>query len=167
VEVETGIEPVCTALQAVASPLGHSTTWVDAYRTFERMTGFEPATPTLARLCATNCATSACYGRDRRPLRSTTIVHPSAGTQIPGALVAPRRSKGLGLRRGGAHRGTTQSRGPSRRLGRSSPDGTVATADPQRAWLAVAQRRTPWRPPRASGRSSCEGVVGDACALRH
>jgi hypothetical protein len=24
-EVETGIEPVCTALQAVASPLGHST----------------------------------------------------------------------------------------------------------------------------------------------
>jgi hypothetical protein len=23
--VETGIEPVCTALQAVASPLGHST----------------------------------------------------------------------------------------------------------------------------------------------
>ena len=24
-EVETGIEPVCTALQAVASPLGHTT----------------------------------------------------------------------------------------------------------------------------------------------
>ena len=49
-EVETGIEPVCTALQAVASPLGHSTTGVDATnRTFERMTGFEPATLTLAR----------------------------------------------------------------------------------------------------------------------
>ena len=48
-EVETGIEPVCTALQAVASPLGHSTAGVDAYRTFERMTGFEPATLTLAR----------------------------------------------------------------------------------------------------------------------
>jgi hypothetical protein len=29
-EVETGIEPVCTALQAVASPLGHSTAGVDA-----------------------------------------------------------------------------------------------------------------------------------------
>ena len=29
-EVETGIEPVCTALQAVASPLGHSTVGVDA-----------------------------------------------------------------------------------------------------------------------------------------
>jgi hypothetical protein len=28
-EVETGIEPVCTALQAVASPLGHSTVGVD------------------------------------------------------------------------------------------------------------------------------------------
>ena len=30
-EVETGIEPVCTALQAVASPLGHSTTGADAF----------------------------------------------------------------------------------------------------------------------------------------
>src|ERR1700755_788461 len=29
-EVETGIEPVCTALQAVASPLAHSTAGVDA-----------------------------------------------------------------------------------------------------------------------------------------
>ena len=29
-EVETGIEPVCTALQAVASPLGHSTIGSDA-----------------------------------------------------------------------------------------------------------------------------------------
>jgi hypothetical protein len=74
---------VCTALQAVASPLGHSTAGVDAYRTFERMTGFEPATPTLARLCATNCATSACYVRDRRALRCSTIVHLSRQTQIP------------------------------------------------------------------------------------
>ena len=49
VEVETGIEPVCTALQAVASPLGHSTVGIDATCTFERMTGFEPATLTLAR----------------------------------------------------------------------------------------------------------------------
>ena len=48
-EVETGIEPVCTALQAVASPLGHSTVGVHATCTFERMTGFEPATLTLAR----------------------------------------------------------------------------------------------------------------------
>ena len=48
-EVETGIEPVCTALQAVASPLGHSTAGIDASCTFERMTGFEPATLTLAR----------------------------------------------------------------------------------------------------------------------
>lgn len=42
-EVETGIEPVCTALQAVASPLGHSTARDDC-PPFERMTGFEPAT---------------------------------------------------------------------------------------------------------------------------
>ena len=49
-EVETGIEPVCTALQAVASPLGHSTVGSDALiAPFERMTGFEPATLTLAR----------------------------------------------------------------------------------------------------------------------
>ena len=49
IEVETGIEPVCTALQAVASPLGHSTVGSDATCTLERMTGFEPATLTLAR----------------------------------------------------------------------------------------------------------------------
>ena len=48
-EVETGIEPVCTALQAVASPLGHSTVGLMPRCTFERMTGFEPATLTLAR----------------------------------------------------------------------------------------------------------------------
>src|ERR1700753_2819629 len=33
-EVETGIEPVCMALQAVASPLGHSTAGIDATCTF-------------------------------------------------------------------------------------------------------------------------------------
>ena len=48
--METGIEPVCTALQAVASPLGHSTVGLmPLNNTFERMTGFEPATLTLAR----------------------------------------------------------------------------------------------------------------------
>ena len=51
-EVATGFEPVYTALQAAASPLGHAT-----LRPFvptgggasERMTGLEPATLTLAR----------------------------------------------------------------------------------------------------------------------
>ena len=55
-EVDTGFEPVYTALQAVASPLGQPTTW-DSYRKkpasrpipFERMTRFELATLTLAR----------------------------------------------------------------------------------------------------------------------
>jgi hypothetical protein len=51
-EVETGFEPVYTALQAVASPLGHSTV-VAPHRysrgLSERTTGFEPATLTLAR----------------------------------------------------------------------------------------------------------------------
>ena len=55
-EVETGFEPVYTALQAAASPLGHSTAetavhngWEPKGIASERTTGFEPATLTLAR----------------------------------------------------------------------------------------------------------------------
>ena len=48
-EVETGFEPVYAALQAAASPLGHSTMRSDAAALCERTTGFEPATLTLAR----------------------------------------------------------------------------------------------------------------------
>ena len=56
-EVATGFEPVYTALQAVASPLGHATVLNHRGRNmpaepavpFERMTRFELATLTLAR----------------------------------------------------------------------------------------------------------------------
>ena len=55
-EVATGFEPVYTALQAAASPLGHATvvgttTWfpVGLPVSTERMTRFELATLTLAR----------------------------------------------------------------------------------------------------------------------
>ncbi len=53
-----GFEPTYTALQAAASPLGHSTVRhvlslalerAGLRRASERMTGFEPATLTLAR----------------------------------------------------------------------------------------------------------------------
>ena len=51
-EVGTGFEPAYTALQAVASPLGHPTE-VEALGNLgglsERTTGLEPATLTLAR----------------------------------------------------------------------------------------------------------------------
>ena len=49
IEVETGFEPVYAALQAAASPLGHSTTRPAVADLSERTTGFEPATLTLAR----------------------------------------------------------------------------------------------------------------------
>ncbi len=54
-EVATGFEPVYTALQAVASPLGHATKCahriapLDRETYLERMTRFELATLTLAR----------------------------------------------------------------------------------------------------------------------
>jgi hypothetical protein len=54
-EVATGFEPVWTALQAAASPLGHATV-LDTFEpntvksiSLERMTRFELATLTLAR----------------------------------------------------------------------------------------------------------------------
>ena len=60
-----------TRVQGFAGPcLSHSATPpASRDRLFERMTGFEPATPTLARLCATNCATSALAARRLFPRR--------------------------------------------------------------------------------------------------
>ena len=47
-EAATGIEPVIKVLQTSALPLGYA-----ANIFLERKTGFEPATPTLARLYST------------------------------------------------------------------------------------------------------------------
>ena len=47
-EAATGFEPVVKVLQTSALPLGYA-----ALNILERKTGFEPATPTLARWCST------------------------------------------------------------------------------------------------------------------
>ena len=47
-EAATGFEPVIKVLQTSALPLGYAAVIV-----LERKTGFEPATPTLARWCST------------------------------------------------------------------------------------------------------------------
>ena len=49
-EVETGIEPVCTALQAVASPLGHSTAGFDATRKPRADDGIRTRDPHLGKV---------------------------------------------------------------------------------------------------------------------
>ena len=49
-EVETGIEPVCTALQAVASPLGHSTAGVDATKHLRADDGIRTRDPNLGKV---------------------------------------------------------------------------------------------------------------------
>ena len=60
-EARAGIEPAYTDLQSAASPLCHLArlfrrtrrTTLNLAEKMERETGFEPATPTLARLCST------------------------------------------------------------------------------------------------------------------
>ena len=54
-EAAPGFEPGITVLQTVALPLGYAAARGNLIRNerMERETGFEPATPTLARLCST------------------------------------------------------------------------------------------------------------------
>ena len=49
-EAAPGFEPGIKDLQSSALPLGYAAT---IEKSLERKTGFEPATPTLARLCST------------------------------------------------------------------------------------------------------------------
>ena len=71
-EATSGFEPEIKALQASALPLGHVAVY-EKGRSFnrpkkfmERATGFEPATSTLARWRATNCA---------KPANARSILH--------------------------------------------------------------------------------------------
>lgn len=48
--METGIEPVCTALQAVASPLGHSTAGFDATSHLRADDGIRTRDPHLGKV---------------------------------------------------------------------------------------------------------------------
>ena len=48
--METGIEPVCTALQAVASPLGHSTAGIDATSILRADDGIRTRDPHLGKV---------------------------------------------------------------------------------------------------------------------
>ena len=91
-EVATGFEPVWTALQAAASPLGHATlcgfprrVTLIREKTLERMTRFELATLTLARLCATTAPHPLCslsgalqlyWNSGRTPNQHTTSGRP-------------------------------------------------------------------------------------------
>jgi hypothetical protein len=81
-------------------------------RFIERMTGFEPATSTLARLRATNCATSACSG-DR--FRGSESCSPSRQMELapaPGGLCDWFRGPnvGEGLPKGGLAPATQSGR---------------------------------------------------------
>src|SRR6185503_18920600 len=73
-EVETGIEPVCTALQAVASPLGHSTVGVDAIAP-RADDGIRTRDPHLGKVMRYQL-------RYIRASRTTTIVQQSVAAQI-------------------------------------------------------------------------------------
>ncbi len=88
-EVATGFEPVWTALQAAASPLGHATmvgshTLLTSQRetSLERMTRFELATPTLARLCAT----TAPHPHTHISACSVTLYESWSVSQTPGRV---------------------------------------------------------------------------------
>ena len=83
-EVETGIEPVCTALQAVASPLGHSTAGVDA--TAPRADdGIRTRDPHLGKVMRYQLRYIRAPRTTCRPSRRTTIVQCSVAAQIPTA----------------------------------------------------------------------------------
>ncbi len=68
VEVATGFEPVWTALQAAASPLGHATVWSLALRLTRADDEIRTRDPHLGKVMRYHCATSA------RPLRDSSTI---------------------------------------------------------------------------------------------
>ena len=117
----------------------------------ERTTGFEPATPTLARLCATSCATSAwccpCSALDRIAIRAASTGTERNFSRWPHA--APNRgARGPSAdqpRPGGVHLGATRSTDPEL----SSTTSATARRCSSQAWAAIRARAVSASSPRA------------------
>ena len=114
-EVETGIEPVCTALQAVASPLGHSTAGVDANCTFRADDGIRTRDPNLGKVVRYQLR----YIRTLRARTSSVAKHDDSPTEHgctnPWCLCAVLQVNGTPLECGGEARCAAENAaGPQR-----------------------------------------------------
>lgn len=106
-EVETGIEPVCTALQAVASPLGHSTVGVDACCTLRADDGIRTRDPHLGKVMRyqlrhirelrTRSSPVAKHDISPPGSRCTNPLVPAAGRRSPGSQRRPARGRRLSV----------------------------------------------------------------------
>ena len=143
--METGFEPVYTALQAVASPLGHST--VTGPRAFRADDGIRTRDPHLGKVMRYQLRYIRAPRTTSRPSRRTTIVHKSVAAQI--RLIAALRS----LRTADTPRAKSKTRGRSGRRGHVIHDWALSqhstpalidrrTAVPRRAESDVAAART-------------------------
>ena len=80
--METGIEPVCTALQAVASPLGHSTVGLMPQLHLRADDGIRTRDPHLGKVMRYQLRYIRKAPGELHPLRCKTIVHGARSGQI-------------------------------------------------------------------------------------